>query len=118
MNMDFDEYQELAARTAGTHFTHNEALCNWAMGMCGEAGEFSEIIKKHVFHGKPLDLDAARKEIGDSLWYCAMAAKALGLSLDDVAWMNIEKLRKRYPDKFTLGGGIRETPLTPSPDSV
>ena len=105
--MNFNEYQELASRTAGSHFTHEMALCNWAMGLCGEAGEYSELIKKHVFHGKDLDIHAAIKEIGDCLWYLSMCATKLNTTLEEVAIRNIEKLKARYPDKFTLGGGIR-----------
>lgn len=105
--MNFNEYQELAARTAGNHFSDEQAYCNWAMGLCGEAGEYSELIKKHVFHGKELNRDAAIKELGDSLWYLAMCATKLGTSLEHIAISNINKLKERYPVKFEPGGGIR-----------
>jgi NTP pyrophosphatase (non-canonical NTP hydrolase) len=105
--MNFNEYQELAGRTAGNHFSSEQAYCNWAMGLCGEAGEYSELIKKHVFHGKELDQNAAVKELGDCLWYLAMCASKLGVQLEEIATLNIDKLRARYPVKFELGGGIR-----------
>ena len=105
--MNLNEYQELASRTAGSHFSHDQALCNWAMGLCGEAGEYTELIKKELFHGKTVSVDDKIKELGDVLWYLAMCAHENHLSLDQIAQANIDKLAKRYPDKFVLGGGIR-----------
>ena len=69
-------------------------------GLTGEAGEVAELIKKHLYHATPLDQDALVKELGDCLWYVAAFANVLGLSLDDVAERNIEKLRRRYPEGF------------------
>ena len=82
------------------------AMC--AMGLCGEAGEFIELVKKHLFHGKDLDRDLAAKELGDVLWYLAVAADAIGFSLDKIATWNVAKLVARYPDGFVSGGGARE----------
>jgi len=84
---------------------------NWALGIAGEAGEYCEVIKKHTFHNDgntPLSFDNAKKELGDVLYYVAMAAKNLNLSLDEIARANVEKLRARYPDGFEAGGGIRK----------
>jgi NTP pyrophosphatase (non-canonical NTP hydrolase) len=98
--MHLDEYQQLAARTLGGDRTHEQQLSNAALGLTGEAGEVAEIIKKHLYHATPLDQDALVKELGDCLWYVAAFANVLGLSLDDVAERNIEKLRRRYPEGF------------------
>lgn len=98
--MNLDEYQQLAARTLGRNRTHEQLLANAALGLTGEAGETAEIIKKHLFHDTPLDQDALIKELGDCLWYIGAFATVLGVSLDDVAQRNIDKLRKRYPDGF------------------
>ena len=98
--MQFDEYQQLAARTLGRDRTHEQQLANAALGLTGEAGEVAEMIKKHLFHATPLDQDALAKELGDCLWYIGAFATVLGLSLDDIAQRNIDKLRKRYPDGF------------------
>ena len=98
--MTLDEYQLLAARTIGTR-SHADQLSNMALGLAGEAGETADVLKKHLFHGRPLDSDELIKELGDVMWYVAGMATAIGASLDDVAQRNVEKLRKRYPDGFS-----------------
>lgn len=99
--MNFDEYQELAARTARTDIRGWTRPLNYALGLCGEAGEVAEHIKKWAFHdGKPVDVDALKKELGDVLWYLAMQADEWGLALSEVANANIEKLQRRYPHGF------------------
>ena len=102
----FDEYQELALRTASKESLVDErAMLNAAaLGLNGEAGEIADHVKKVMFHGHPLDgetRDKIAKEIGDILWYCAMGAKGIGLGLGEIAQMNVEKLRKRYPEGFS-----------------
>tara|TARA_Y100001970_G_scaffold24556_3_gene29286 strand:+ start:7267 stop:7656 length:390 start_codon:yes stop_codon:yes gene_type:complete len=74
-----------------------------AIGLASEAGEFSEIVKKIIFQGKPFTdetKDHMKKELGDCLWYIAQACMALGLSFDDLFNSNIEKLSSRYPGGF------------------
>lgn len=99
--MNMNEYQELAARTLGRDRTHEQQLANAALGLTGEAGEVAEVIKKHLFHATPLDEVALAKELGDCLWYIGAFATVLGLSLNDIAEGNIEKLKKRYPEGFS-----------------
>ena len=53
-------------------------------------------------------MDAAKKELGDVLYYVAMAAKNLQISLDEVAKANVDKLKARYPNGCVEGGGIRD----------
>lgn len=75
-------------------------LITAAMGMCGEAGEFSEIVKKVVFHGKEFTnetLDHANKELGDQIWYWINACRALHLDPNQVIADNVAKLEARYP---------------------
>lgn len=103
---DFDEYQSLALRTAsGVSVASESAMLNAAaLGLNGEAGEIADHVKKVMFHGHPLDddtRDKIAKEIGDILWYCALAAKGIGLGLGEIASMNVEKLRRRYPEGFS-----------------
>lgn len=96
-----NDYEADAMRTAGSALDESHGLILSALGMAGEAGEFADLIKKHIYHDHPLDRDKAVKEIGDVLWYVARAAHAVGVPLADLARLNIEKLKARYPDGFT-----------------
>ena len=71
------------------------------MGLGAEAGEFTEIVKKIIFQGKPVNDDNMfhlKRELGDIMWYVAQACMALDVSIDDIIAMNVEKLSSRYPD--------------------
>jgi NTP pyrophosphatase (non-canonical NTP hydrolase) len=71
------------------------------LGLSSEAGEFTEIIKKIVFQGKPFADDVRfhiQRELGDILWYWANACRAFGFEPSDVLKENIRKLSLRYPD--------------------
>lgn len=97
--MKLNEYQELSARTANPH--ENEIL-NYGLGISGEAGEVSDLIKKSQFHGHDISLDKVKKELGDVLWYLSQIARISGLSLEEVAQGNIDKLKARYPEGFDV----------------
>ena len=98
--MDFNEYQVNALKTANP-LKGRERLAYLALGLCGEAREVAEHIKKHIGHGHTLDIVALNKELGDVLWYLAVLADCLGLQLGDVAEANIAKLKARYPQGFS-----------------
>lgn len=70
------------------------------IGLNGEAGECIDIIKKNLFQGHALDTMHLAEELGDVAWYLAVSAWALGFDLEDILKMNINKLRKRYPNGF------------------
>lgn len=72
-------------------------LINGCLGIAGEAGEFSDMVKKWIFHEKPLDREHLKKECGDICWYIAMICESMGWNLDDVLQMNVDKLLARYP---------------------
>ena len=75
-------------------------LLNGVLGLTGEAGEVSDLVKKGIFHEKGIDLEHLKKECCDVLWYVTMICEACGFSLDDVMQTNIDKLMVRYPDGF------------------
>lgn len=100
--MTLNEYQKEAMRTVSSivEINSENLMLQGAMGLNGEAGEVIDILKKYMFQGHDLDKDHVAKECGDCLWYLAILAKGAGYTLDEIAEMNKEKLRKRYPDGF------------------
>jgi NTP pyrophosphatase (non-canonical NTP hydrolase) len=92
-----DGYQSEARRTINLTLTDDQRLLDASAGLAEEAGEVLSHVRKHVFQGRPLDRDALTLELGDALWCLAITADTLGVSLADVARLNVEKLRLRYP---------------------
>ena len=75
-------------------------LLTGAIGLASETGEFSEIVKKCIFQGKPLDNETkfhCKRELGDIMWYWVNSCRALGLDPNEVMAQNVEKLKARYP---------------------
>lgn len=95
-----NEYQAQALRTANCAKSDLPLILNCALGLCGEAGEFADLVKKALFHGHPADTEHMARELGDVAWYLAVSAHAIGYDLDTILQMNVDKLRNRYPDGF------------------
>ena len=71
-----------------------------SVGMCLRAGEFTEVVKKIVFQGKPVNeenLFHLKRELGDIMWYVARACMGLDTTIDEIIEMNVDKLKSRYP---------------------
>lgn len=100
-SMNFTSYQELANRTAPMALSAEMKLATFAMGLAGEAGEVVDLLKKHLGHGHLLDNGKLMKELGDVLWYIAAICEMRGILMRDAAWVNIAKLRERYPEGFS-----------------
>lgn len=77
-------------------------LLNGCLGLSGEVGEFNDMIKKWIFHEKPLDEEHAKKECGDIFWYLAMICDSFGWDMNEIMQMNIDKLKARYPEGFSV----------------
>ena len=101
-----DRYQVEALRTAALSPDLTLRRAVLGLGIAGEAGEVADLIKKEVGHGHETDHDKIAKEIGDVLWYVATLADAYGFSLSEVANININKLKARYPDGFSSASSI------------
>ena len=95
--MTINDYQKEALRTVNQYAGLIE---NAALGLCGESGEVADMVKKAFFQGHELDRIRFAKELGDVAWYLAVGAFAIGYELETVLQMNVDKLRKRYPDGF------------------
>jgi NTP pyrophosphatase (non-canonical NTP hydrolase) len=98
MSVTFDEYQSSAARTQNPRLTENERLLDAAAGIAEEAGEALAHVRKYLFQQRSLDKEKLAEELGDVLWCVASTATASGLSLEDIASRNTQKLAKRWPD--------------------
>ena len=107
--MDARDYQQQAMRTASLSLDQQDALTGAALGLCGEAGEFADTIKKWRYHGHELDRQELVKELGDVLWYVARACEALDTDMGTVMEANIAKLWRRYPDGFSTERSINRT---------
>ena len=99
--MTLNEYQSLALTTLNPALSRQEVLLNGVMGLCGEAGEAIDLMKKYLHQGHALDREALLRELGDVAWYLAETAWALDATLEEVCQGNIDKLRRRYPEGFS-----------------
>lgn len=98
--MDFHAYQELANRTAKP-MTLQGNLLHAALGLSGEVGEFVDTVKREFVYGQALDVDNLQEELGDILWFVALACETLHVNMGDIAAANIDKLATRYPGTYT-----------------
>ena len=115
--MTGNEYQKLAMRT-NDHQASERVLqklddysqeiddvggiLNASLGLSGEVGELNDMIKKWIFHEKPIDKMHLKKEIGDVCWYIAMMCEAWGFNLEQIMQLNINKLKEQYPEGFDV----------------
>lgn len=99
---DLDVFQEEALRSMRSDLPY-EAICsNMCMGLAGETGETVDIFKKHIYQGKDLDINDVIEEIGDILWYIANLCNVNKITMKECMESNVEKLRKRYPNGFSI----------------
>ena len=97
--MTFDEYQEFARLTA--IYPEDVKVVYPTLGLCGEVGEVAEKIKKHMRDGR--SLVGVGLELGDVLWYISALADDLGITLEEIAQANVDKLTGRM-ERGKLGG--------------
>jgi NTP pyrophosphatase (non-canonical NTP hydrolase) len=81
-------------------------LLHSALGICTEAGEFTDVIKKHIYYGQGLDRVNLIEELGDIMWYIAVAADTLDVSLEEVMLRNNKKLASRYKHGFSENDAV------------
>jgi NTP pyrophosphatase (non-canonical NTP hydrolase) len=107
--MTVNEYQKLALTTLNPALSEKDVLINGVMGLCGESGEAIDIVKKHLAQGHELDREKLAKELGDVAWYLAETAYAIGYDLESILRMNIDKLKQRYPEGFSIQKSIERS---------
>ena len=86
--------------TEGKEYS-SKRLIHAQMGMQTETAEFTGALKKSLFYDKPLDVVNLKEELGDLMWYVAVAMDELGTNFTAEAARVISKLEVRYPEKFT-----------------
>lgn len=116
--MNPSEYQKLAARTECDQQASRQRLFNACednpsrsllparlnhavLGLTGEVGELAGAAEKWLYYGKDLDLLNLAEEVGDCLWYLALLCNAARLDFSKVMEANVEKLKQRFPDKYS-----------------
>lgn len=104
--MDGNRYQKLAERTVNKKLKSKEMEMHALLGMCGEIGELQSLYQK-VYQGHEFDLEHAKKELGDLMWFVAEWCTANKIDLNDIMKMNIDKLKARYPEGFETYKSIR-----------
>lgn len=115
--MTIDEYQRLALKTLNPALDKKDVLINGVMGLCGEAGEAIDVVKKWLAQGHALDRAHLAEELGDVAWYLAETAYALDIPLEQILAANIAKLRARYPEGFSRERSIeREEAAARAPE--
>lgn len=103
--MKANEYQKLAARTINSELTNEQRKKHALYGMAGEVGEIQSLYQK-TFQGHHLNVEHLQKELGDLLWFIAEYCTANEWTLEDIMQINIDKLKSRFPDGFTLENSI------------
>lgn len=102
--MNFIDYQTEALRTAKFYKTLSANLLHASIGLSTEVGEFNTEVKRHAIYEKPLTPEMKAhmtEELGDIMWYIALAADNLGVTMEQLAVANIAKLSRRFPERYS-----------------
>ena len=94
-NINFNQYQKEAFDLISED-GRKDMVLNGVLGLAGESGECCDIVKKNRFQGHELNKEHLIEELGDVMWYIAETASGLGVTLEEVAQYNLDKLHKRY----------------------
>ena len=104
--MTLHDYQNLAARTINPGLTSpREVEMHSLHGMVGEIGELHSLYQK-IYQGHDFDEEHAKKELGDLMWFIAEYCTAMNWYMDEIATMNIDKLRARFPEGFEVNKSL------------
>ncbi len=105
--MNFNEYQKKAKSFVFHESSKKDRIILWTLGITGESGEVAEHLKKALRGDCPIEdkREELIKEIGDVMWYIALLADELGISLEEVAKININKLSSRKNRGKMRGNG-------------
>lgn len=107
MPMSLNEYQERAEKYAAYQHApeHHGVSLYPFMALAEEAGEVCGKVAKALRKGDPIDAGAVEMELGDVLWQVAACANELGVTLGEIATMNLAKLGDRADRGVIVGEG-------------
>jgi len=104
--MNLKEYQDFCKATAKKFETPEKEIMTWGLGITGEAGDIAGCIKKTFIHENN-QIAGIKENVGDMLWYAAMICNFFSWNLEEVLNENAEKLKKRYPEGFSISDAKR-----------
>lgn len=102
----FVTYEEFVTNLVKERGDRSMNLEHMVIGICGEAGEIADGIKKNSIYGKPLDLENIVEELGDIEFYLAGLRQMLGISRYQSLAANVRKLQARYKDGYSDAAAI------------
>lgn len=100
--LDVFMFQKEAERTLRNDLQYECVCSNMCMGLSGECGEVIDLLKKHIWQGKELDINDLIEEVGDVLWYIANLCNVNNITMEECMLANVNKLKKRYPNGFSI----------------
>ena len=106
--MNLKEYQEFCKQTAKKFENKELEIATWGLGIAGEAGDVASCIKKTFAHKNPIGIKGIRENLGDTLWYMSMICNFFNWDFGEILNENAEKLKKRYPQGFTIENAKRD----------
>jgi NTP pyrophosphatase (non-canonical NTP hydrolase) len=106
INSSLKEFQQLCKLTAKKFADPVIEISTWGLGIAGEAGDVASCIKKTYQHDND-KRDGIRENLGDLFWYAANICNFYGWDMQDVLNENVDKLKKRYPNGFTIEAAKR-----------
>jgi NTP pyrophosphatase (non-canonical NTP hydrolase) len=99
-------YRDLILYTKNKELSRKDQFSSATIGLCGEAGEVADLLKKHLFHGHTLDRDKLVKELGDVRYYLEWLCDLADVPMSEVERINTDKLLSRYPNGFSSEASI------------
>jgi len=102
--MDLDAYLTAARRTINPALDDRDRILDAAAGLAEESAEVLGLVRKRTFQARDVSRERLVEELGDVLWCLAITADSLGVSLNEIAKANVEKLERRHPSGFAPRG--------------
>lgn len=93
-------YPAIVDRTWRKDLSKKDRINNAILGMNGELGELTDLIKKSFYHGHETDVVHIMLELGDILYYLCALSNELGVDFAELCYENMDKLKARYPEGF------------------